>query len=105
MEIEVNDNNFEKEVIKSDLPCLVDFWAPWCGPCLMFAPVLKEIAEEYHSRLKVCKLNVDEYPELASRYGIVSIPTLMVFKNGEALKKAIGALSKRELESIIHPYI
>lgn len=105
MEISVNDKNFKEEVLKSELPCLVDFWAKWCMPCLMVAPVVEEIAREYYGKLKVCKVNVDEAPNTASSYGIMSIPTLAIFKNGEAVDKILGALPKAELEATIKPHI
>jgi len=105
MEANVNDTNFEKEVLKSDIPVLVDFWSPWCMPCHMVAPVVAKIAGEYHGRLKVCKVNVDEAPEAASRYGIMSIPTLAVFKSGEVVGKTVGAIPKQELEAVIEPHI
>lgn len=102
---EVNVRNFEEEVLKSDLPVLVDFWAPWCAPCRMVAPVLEEISKEYQGKIKVCKVNVDESPELASRYGIMSIPTLLVFKGGIIVEQAVGAMPKQDLEKLIAPYI
>ena len=105
MEINVNDNNFKQEALKSDLPVLVDFWAEWCGPCRMVAPVIKQIAEKYKGKLKVCKLNVDEAPNTASRYGIMSIPTLVIFKDGKVADKVIGVVSKSELEAAIKPHI
>ena len=105
MEIKITDTNFEQEVLKSDIPVLVDFWAVWCAPCLMVAPVVKEIAKEYRDKLKVCKLNVDEAPNTASRYGIMSIPTLAVFKDGEVVDKVVGVLPKSELESTIKQHI
>ena len=105
MEIEITDTNFEQEVLKSDIPVLVDFWAQWCAPCHMVAPAVREIAEEYKGRLKVCKLNVDEAPDAASRYGIMSIPTLAVFKDGEVADKIVGALPKFELETTIKQHI
>ena len=105
MEIKITDTNFEQEVLKSDIPVLVDFWAVWCAPCLMVAPVVKEIAKEYRDKLKVCKLNVDEAPNTASRYGIMSIPTLAVFKDGEVVDRIVGALPKSELETTIKQHI
>ncbi|OGX15005.1 MAG: thioredoxin [Omnitrophica WOR_2 bacterium RBG_13_41_10] len=105
MEIKVNNGNFKQEVLESELPCLVDFWAEWCGPCLMLAPVIEQIAEEYKGKLKVCKLNVDEARKTASSYNIMGIPTVAIFKNGKVVDKFIGAPSKTELESAIKKYI
>jgi len=105
VEINITDTNFEQEVLKSDLPVLVDFWAQWCAPCLMVAPVVEEIAKEYNGKLKVCKLNVDEASNTASQYGIMSIPTLAIFKDGKVADKVVGALSKFELETTIKRYI
>ena len=105
MEINVNDNNFKQEVLEESLPVLVDFWAVWCGPCLRLALVIEEIAEEYKGKLKVCKLNVDDAPQTASNYEIMSIPTLAVFKNGKVVDKIIGALPKAELETAIKFHI
>ena len=105
MEIDVNDKNFKQEVLESDLPVLVDFWAVWCGPCLMVAPVVEQIAKEYNGKLKVCRLNVDEAPQTASEYGIMSIPTLAIFKNGEIADKVIGALPKSVLEETVKKYV
>ncbi len=96
-EIHLTQSNWEEEVLNSDIPVLVDFWAPWCGPCRMVAPVVSEIAEEYKGKLKVGKLNTDEEPEIAVRYGIMSIPTLMIFKNGEVVDQIIGAVPKEYL--------
>lgn len=105
MEIDANDKNFKQEVLESGLPVLVDFWAVWCGPCLMAAPAVEQIAKEYNGKLKVCKLNVDEAPKTASDYGIMSIPTLAIFKKGKVVDKIIGALPKSELEKTIKKYI
>lgn len=95
--IEINEANFEAEVLKSNQPIIVDFWAEWCGPCKMLAPVLDEIAREQSGRVKVAKVNVDTNPTLAARFGIQSIPTLLYFVNGEAKEQTVGALSKRAI--------
>ncbi len=105
MEVKVNDANFKEEVLDSAIPTLVDFWAVWCAPCYMVAPAVEQIAQEYQGRLKVCKVNVDEAPRTASEYGIMSIPTLAIFKNGEVVDKIIGVVPKTELVSRIEPHI
>lgn len=105
VEIEVTDANFKQEVMESELPCLLDFWAQWCMPCHMVSPVVEEIAREYKGKLKVCKVNVDEAPETSARYGIMSIPTLAIFKNGEAVDRIVGAVPKTEIEAALKPYI
>lgn len=97
MEIILTDENFEEEVIESKKPVLVDFWATWCGPCMMLAPIVTEIAEEYADVLKVGKVNVDEQPVTSLEYNVSSIPTLILFKDGKILKKAVGYMSKSEL--------
>ncbi len=96
-EITLTAKNFETEVLNSDKPVLVDFWAVWCGPCQMVSPVVKEIAEEYANQIKVGKVNVDEEPELAAAFGIESIPTLMVFKNGKAVNMAVGYRDRAQI--------
>ena len=100
-EIQLNEQNFEQEVLRADMPVLVDFWASWCGPCRMLAPVIAEIAEEYAGKVKVGKVNVDEQPNLANRYGIASIPTVMLFKNGEVINTSLGYRPKNELETML----
>ena len=97
-EITITKANFEEEVLRSEKPVLVDFWASWCGPCKMLAPVLHEFADE-HAELKVGKVNVDEEMDLAMRFGVSSIPTLILFKNGEVVKTTVGFLPKAQLES------
>ena len=91
----ISDQTFEQEVLKSDIPVLVDFWAVWCQPCLMVAPVLEEIAEEYEGKLKVCKMDVDNNRQVAAQIGISSIPTLLLFKDGKLVESMVGALPKQ----------
>lgn len=95
--IEFTDGNFETEVVKSDKPCLVDFWAEWCGPCRMVGPVVEEIAKEYAGKLKVGKLNVDDNNKTAVQYGIMSIPSLLFFNGGKVVDQVIGAVPKKQL--------
>lgn len=95
--IEITDNNFEKEVLKSTSPVLIDFWAVWCGPCKIIAPVVEEIANEYEGKLKVGKLDVDNNPQTSVKYGIRSIPTLLLFKDGVVVDTIIGAIPKSQI--------
>ena len=97
--IAVNKETFEDEVLKSDMPVLLDFWAPWCGPCQMLGPIVEAIADE-NPDIKVCKINIDENSDLASQFKIMSIPTLVVMKNGEVYKKSVGVISKSEILSL-----
>lgn len=105
MEVVLTDENFEQEVIQSELPCLVDFGADWCAPCRIVAPIMKSIAEEYKGKLKVGTLNVDQAPNTASKYSIMSIPALFLFKNGQVVNKAVGAAPKKQIISTITPHI
>lgn len=105
MEIIVDDKNFKQEVLESDLPVLVDFWAEWCAPCLMIAPIIEEIAREYKDRLKVCKLNVETGPQTSSSYGVLNIPTLIIFKDGEAVDKIIGVVPKGDILSRVEAHM
>lgn len=100
---EVTDDNFQAQVVEADKPTLVDFWAPWCGPCRMVAPVLEEIADERGEALQVVKLNVDENPETAAKFQVMSIPTLILFKDGKVAHKVVGALPKRRLVAELEP--
>ena len=102
---DVSDATFEAEVLKSPIPVLVDFWAPWCGPCRAVAPVVDEIANEYKGKLKVLKLNTDENPKTAQSYRISGIPSLMVFKNGQPVEQVVGAVPKSTLSSAIEKHI
>lgn len=100
-----SDTDFKKEVLDSDLPVLVDFWATWCGPCKMIAPILEELAKEYVKKIKIGKLDVDENPKITSQYGIMSIPTLMFFKKGQVIEQLVGALSRSELKRKIEEHL
>ena len=99
--VHVSDENFEEEVLKSDLPVLVDYWAEWCGPCKMIAPILDDISSEYAGKLRIAKLNIDENPVTPPKFGIRGIPTLMIFKEGNVAATKVGALSKSQLAAFI----
>lgn len=101
----ITSGNFDADVLKSEKPVLVDFWAAWCGPCRMIGPVVDALAEEYDGRLKVGKINVDEQPELAAKYGVQTIPTLLVFQNGQPVDKSIGAVDQDTLEEMLEKHL
>jgi thioredoxin 1 len=101
----VTDTTFAQEVLTSDIPVLVDFWAPWCGPCRMVAPVVDDLSTDFEGQVKVVKLNTDENPEIASQYGIRSIPTLIVFKDGQPIDRVVGALPKSTLANTLEKYL
>lgn len=100
-EITLTTSNFESEVLQSDIPVLVDFWADWCGPCKMLAPTIEKLAKEYEGKVKVGKVNIDEYADLAIKYGVVSIPTVALFKNGQVVDKSVGFVPKAAIEKML----
>ena len=100
MEIELTNENFDAEVLQSELPVLMDFWATWCGPCMMLGPIVAEVAAEYAGRVKVGKVNVDNAPELAARYGITSIPALLLFRKGEVARTSVGFVKKADVVAL-----
>lgn len=105
MQVEITTENFESEVLQSDVPVVVDFWAEWCMPCKMIAPALEELADEYDGKVKVGKLNVDEQADLAAQYNIISIPTLLLFKNGEVAEQHVGAAPRDKLEGFFKDHV
>lgn len=104
-EIHLTESDFDQTINKSDLPILVDFWAPWCGPCRAIAPILTEIAAHHDDKLQVGKLNVDENPAIAERFSVTGIPTLILFKNGNPVERLVGALPRHMLEQSLKPYL
>ena len=104
-EVEVNKNNFQQEVLESTIPVLVDFWAPWCMPCRMLAPTIEKLAEENEGKLKVCKLNTDENQNIAAKYGIQGIPTLIVFKGGQEIGRTVGVMPKQTIQEKLDPIL
>ena len=103
--LHVSDHNFKSEVIEAELPVLVDFWAPWCGPCKMIAPLVEKLAEKYAGRLKVCKLNTDESPKTPGEFNIHGIPSLLVFKGGKEVERLVGFMPEPQLAAKIEPYL
>jgi thioredoxin 1 len=101
MTVEIKDSSFDSEVLKEKLPVLVDFWAPWCGPCRMVGPIVEKLGDKYAGKIKVCKLNVDDNPETAQKYKVMSIPTLMFFKDGKVADTVVGAVPEAKLQSKI----
>jgi thioredoxin 1 len=99
MEVQLSDASFDGDVVKSDIPVIVDFWAPWCGPCRMLAPVIEEISKEYSGKVKVGKLNTDDNPDTAARYSISAIPTLLFFKGGQVVDQLVGVHNKSDIKS------
>lgn len=103
--VELTDQNFDKEVLKADLPVFVDFWAPWCGPCKLAGPVIEELAKEYEGKIKIGKLHVDENPKMAQKYGVMSIPTVVIFKEEKEVKRQIGFPGKEKYKELIEGVI
>jgi len=96
--LHLTDSNFKKEVLESELPVLVDFWAPWCGPCKMIAPIIEDLAKEFDKKIRIGKINLDENPKIATHYGIMSIPTIVFFKKGKVMEQIVGVLSKSKFK-------
>ena len=101
MALQITKGNFEAEVLKADKPVLVDFWAPWCGPCKMLGPIVEELSEELSGTVVVAKINIDEEPDLATQYGVMSIPTMIVFENGEVKKQTVGFMPKEKIKEAL----
>jgi len=103
--IHLTDANFDQEVVQASLPTLTDFWAAWCGPCKMIAPIVEQLAQEYEGKMKVTKLDVDQNPTLATRFGVMSIPTLILFKNGQPVERIVGYMPKEKLVERLKPHL
>ncbi|OEZ33101.1 thiol reductase thioredoxin [Francisella endosymbiont of Amblyomma maculatum] len=103
--IDISDSQFENEVVNNDIPVLLDFWAPWCGPCKMLAPILDQVAEHYDDKIKVYKINIDDNEETATKFGVRGVPTFMVFKDGENKETKVGVVQKTQLISIVDKYL
>jgi thioredoxin 1 len=99
--LHIGDDNFDEIILKTDMPTLVDFWAPWCGPCRAIGPILEDLAEQYHDKIKVVKVNIDDYKQKATEYGVMSIPTLILFKEGKVVDTLVGVVPKERLEMFI----
>ncbi len=105
MALEITNENFEQEVLNSKIPVLIDFWAPWCGPCKTVAPIIEEVEAELEKKVKVCKVNIDDNSDLATRYSVMSIPTLIVVKDGNVMESKVGALGKDDLKELLQSYL
>jgi len=105
MLIELNDDNFDVEVINSDIPVFIDFWAEWCNPCKMIAPMIKELAEQYDGKVKVCKANLDDCPQSFKKFKLLNLPTFLLFKDGEVVKKEVGVKQKKDLQKMIEEVV